>query len=170
MEEAARLLSALENHPSFRDTARELQDRFREILKVKPEGEEGGLDGVLGGWTTLYDDMFPSPPTATDLIAIGVDEPAVIADPGWNWFMLRTELRGEYRIRVEAGTADVDPIIVVRDRAGTLLGFDDDGGEGLDSLLAVRLEQGDYSIGVGSASAFSDTVEGATVWIEQAPF
>ena len=172
VKEAGRLLSALENHPSFRDNATEMQDRFREILKANPEeGAEGrSVDGgeMRNEWPPLHE-MFPFPPANTDLIEIGVDEPTVIDDPGWNWLMLRTEVLGDYRIRVEAGSAAVDPIVVVRDRVGNLLGFDDDGGEGLDSLLAVRLEQGNYSIGVGSASAVSDTVEGATVWIERAP-
>lgn len=63
------------------------------------------------------------------------------------WFS--TEISAPGLMLVEAiGTGETDPWIVIFDDLGREIGVNDDHGDGLDSLLTVRVSPGSYLIGV----------------------
>ena len=56
------------------------------------------------------------------------------------------------------GSGDADPVVALFDDLGREVGRDDDGGDGLDSLLAARVLPGTYLLAVSDLSASGDAI------------
>lgn len=71
-----------------------------------------------------------------------------------SWFSFEVQDAGLLVIEV-IGAGGGDPVITLFDDLGREVGYDDDGGEGLDSMLAARVNPGTYVLGLNDLSEAS---------------
>lgn len=80
----------------------------------------------------------PGDPSTTETLSLGTVREGILEVSGdTDWYRLEVEAQTQYQISLE-GMGDPrlrDPLVRVFDTSGNQLGFDDDGGTGLNSLL-----------------------------------
>ena len=174
LSDGAELLTILERHPEFREAAIDIRTEFTDLLSFEMSQQQDGIGlDSFDLLSSLFEEREPLfmadeyPPTPDyELSEIVLNVPQVVRSVGWIWFLFSVDEGGYFSVEAIAGDEDVDPVVIVRDDGGALLGNDDDGGEGLASRLVIQLHQGDYAIGVGPALG-GYTVEGATVIVKE---
>ena len=73
------------------------------------------------------------------------------------WYSLSVDSAGLLLIEAISATGDGDPSLVLFDDLGRKLGFNDDAGDGYDSLLAARVNPGTYIVGVREVAAGTES-------------
>jgi hypothetical protein len=170
VEEANAHLETLKQHPTYQEEATALQQEYEDFLRIDRPDEERrfdeGFERLLESMEDQYlEDPYPTAPSL-ELTQIPMDQPLILEGGGWNWFEFAPRESGRFVISANSENGEVDPIIVVRNADGRLLGNDDDGGGYPNSQLVIDLsEERSYRIGVGPA--VGSTVEGAELRITQ---
>ncbi|MGX7897080.1 calcium-binding protein, partial [Tsuneonella sp. HG222] len=122
-----------------------------------------GVSGVGSygdlAFTLTYDSDIPGNVSSTASISLGA---SVFSDIGFNgdqdWFKIHLT-PGQYEIR-QNGVSQSDPEVFLYNSSGILLGQNDDGGPGLDSLLVYTITaEGDYFVGAGQFGTSQGTYE-----------
>ena len=102
-------------------------------------------------------DLAPLPGDEVDVRSLGsvgvslIADIAVSSEAAW----MRFDVPEDGVLAIEAIGQGVDPTIVLFDRVGRRLGENDDGPDGLDSLLVRRVRSGSYQLAVRAAGATS---------------
>ncbi|TFL19583.1 PPC domain-containing protein [Jannaschia formosa] len=95
-------------------------------------------------------ELAPGPDDSVEVIDLGTVQTSLIHDmtaSGTASWLRLTLPEGGLLVTEAIGT-DVDPIITLFDRVGRQVGENDDGPNGLDSFLAMRILPGDYLLAV----------------------
>ena len=132
-------------------------------LTENDQGQQADVVDREDALMTMLDEILPTS-QGYDIAEIVLGERQIVDHGEGVFFQFVPEASGVYIVGVGVGVEDVDPMVFVRDSSERLLGFDDDGGEGLGARLEIELKRGDvYDIGVSSADYGS--VLGAVVAI-----
>ena len=123
-----------------------------------------GIAAALGAVSVpaLADD-FPADPSTTGRLTVGsVTGGAIELNGDTDWFAVELEAGAGYRIDVEGvptGRGSLsDPYLFVFDANGVEINRNDDGGEGLNSRLLLRVDQtGTYYIGASAYGSATGT-------------
>ena len=89
---------------------------------------------------TAQETASGTPPVAAEAIGPGDSREITLAPNEDRRFELTVPSSGEYVIEVRGASDGFDAYVSIFDETGEQLGFDDDGGDGLDSRLTISLE------------------------------
>ena len=120
---------------------------FADIDEVDAAPEDNGSI-PLTGETGLSE---TSPATTTEAtIGDGPHGSAGTRRGDFDFYAVRDARAGQrVSVAIDTPTGNLDPVVVLRNAAGTAIAADDDGGPGLDSLLLFQLPaDGDYFVSV----------------------
>ena len=130
-----------------------------QVAEILEEGDFGVLDDSLRLSGSERLDMFQVVPTdriaTLEEISFGDNGPFTFELTRASWHRLNVPVTRRYEINIESFSGD--PLAGLYDGHGNLLDQNDDGGSGLDSRLAVRLERGEYLLGI--VNLWSEVVE-----------
>jgi hypothetical protein len=90
---------------------------------------------------------------------------AIVASEA-DYYSFVAPVSGKYLISATTPSSPLDPVLGVFDASGRRLAYDDDGGAGVDSQLAIRLSAGSrYYVGIAgdarsSAGAYNWLIDG----------
>ena len=171
VSDSRQLLEELEGHPAFGVSAQELRGTYGAVLAAKTENVSGvdalgTLEELLGVLNTpegvSVENEFPEPP---EFVPLALGLPQEVMGDGWAWYSFVAEAAGQVLVEARTAGEAIDPRIVVWAEGTSLVGSDDDSGEGYGARVGLTVEAGvRYSIGVGPA--VGDSVRGAVVSVE----
>ena len=129
-------------------------------------GANGNLTSI-GNYivsAALAADDFPATTATTGVVAIGSSATGsieTIGDQDWFQVSLIAGQTYEFRLNSAAVSGLGDPYLYLYDSSGSLLTYDDDGGNGLNSLITyLATESGNYYLG---AKAYSSGIGNYTI-------
>ena len=100
----------------------------------------GEFDPTLGACTS-YPALTLGTPVTGSLSSTDATDPN-----GYYYDVYRLQIAGSSTVEISQSSDVVDSYVYVYNSAGTAVGFDDDGGEGLDALLTETLGAGCYIV------------------------
>ncbi len=111
-----------------------------------------GTPGQSGGGVTSAPDLIPGSVSSTASVAVGGSVNVSIDTLGdRDWYRVNLTAGVTYTIQTASDGSGTDAYLNLRDAAGTVLAFDDDGGDGVNSTISfTATSSGTYFIDAGT--------------------